>query len=682
MQYLPSFASRILVSGRLRPFMVGGALCLAASGAFGTDVPQGVGLENPSLALGLMAISDYSTAMPFLDLMKESRPWIGHDRTNWHAMTYQQLQDGGYLDANGWLTRMPPGLTSVGTIWAWGNASDVAMQTAAASRAGVYVLHYEGSGALELQGDVRVISEQRGEIIFQNLQGRQFWLNITETDPGRSGDYIRDITVVKRKYQDLLEAGELFNPDWLAVIANVRTLRFMDWMNTNSPSNASDWTDRPEPGDATYMKQGAPVEVMVQLANQTGTEPWFNMPTGASDEYMRQFATYVRDHLAPGLIAHVEYSNETWNGALPGFKPMATGSKTAWGVEAPFDYYAMQTVRMGQIWKLVFGATAASRLDIVLGTQTANPFIARKELEAAIWKAHDPAGFVPPASVVNSLGVTTYFGSKTMAKADLRADLLSHIQGHSGGEPTGWLTARLQDPDYPDSLPQIAAMWAANKAVAKDYGLRLEAYEGGQHVLQSFAIHGISEQDMTTLTDFLTAYVRSPQMADLYTQLWAAWTKVGDGPFMQYGDVSAPSKFGAWGLLASLTDSTPRATALFDLNAKTPAWFAPGGPQFLHGVIRIGTDGDDTLTGTMKDDFLIGGRGNDTFIPGTGHDTIHGGAGVNTVVLAGAPADYTLVAEGEGYRLTGKDISDKLLYIQNFRFDGGVTETLAQMLKH
>ena len=647
-----------------------------------TTVAAGTGLTDPSLAFGLMGIGDFATEMPFLDLMKESRPWIGHSSTAWNAMTYQQLQDGGYLDANGWPTRMPPGLTSIGTIWSWGNASDPFMQAAAASRKGVYVLRYDGAGTVELGGDAKVIGAQGGEIIFQNLHGRAFWLSITATDPGRSGDYIRNITVVRRKYQDLLAAGEPFNPDWLAVVNDARVLRFMDWMTTNSRTNPTGWADRPQPGDATYMKQGAPVEVMVQLANQTGAEPWFNMPTGASEDYMRQFATYVRDHLAPGLVAHVEYSNEAWNGALPAYHQMAAGSQAAWGVSAPFDFYAMQVTRMGQIWKQVFGTDAASRVDIVMGTQTANPFIARKELEAAVWKAHDPAGFVPPASVVNALAVTTYFGGKTMAKADLRTDLLSHIQGHSAKETSDWLTARLQDPDYAGSIPQIEALWAANKTVAQEYGLRLEAYEGGQHVQQSFAIHGVSNEDLATLTDFLTGFVRSPAMADLYTQLWAAWAKVGDGPFMQYGDVAAPSKYGSWGLLSALGDSNPRASALFALNARTPAWFAPGGPQYQQGVIRLGEDGADRLTGTMKDDVLIGGPGDDTFIPGTGHDRIHGGPGANTLVLPGAPGDYTLVPAGQGYRLTGPQIADDLFHIQTFRFDGGVTEPLEQMLKH
>ena len=660
--------------------LVLGSACLGPARVMAEDLPQGLGLSNPSLAFGLTGISDFSTEMPFLDLMKQSRPWVGHSQGKWGAMRNPELVAGGYLDAAGWVKQIPPGLDAVGTIWAWGNTK--ANPGALAGRAGRYVVTFEGTGTIEITGDVKVLGSQRGRIEFENLHGGTMGLDITATDPGRSGDYIRNITVVRRKYQDLLAAGEPFNPDWLAVVGDARVLRFMDWMTTNSRTNPTGWADRPQPGDATYMTQGAPVEVMVQLANQTGAEPWFNMPTGASADYIRQFATYVRDHLAPGLVAHVEYSNEAWNGALPAYKQMVAGSQAAWGVSAPADYYAMQVVRMGQIWKQVFGPEAAARLDIVMGTQTGNPWVAKEELSAPIWKAHDPAGHVAPASVVTSLAVTTYFGGLTVVKPDLRAELLHQIQTGTPADATAWLAARLQDPAYPGSLAKTEALLAANKAVAEAYGVKLVAYEGGQHVQQSFAVHGISKEDLTSLTDFLTGFVRSPAMADLYTWLWAAWAKVGDGPFMQFGDVAAPSKYGSWGLLSALGDSNPRATALFALNARTPAWFAPGGPQYQQGVIRLGEDGANRLTGTMKDDVLIGGPGDDTFIPGTGHDRIHGGPGANTLVLPGAPGDYTLVAAGKGYRLTGPQIADDLFHIQTFRFDGGVTEPLEQMLKH
>jgi hypothetical protein len=46
---------------------------------------------------------------------------------------------------------------------------------------------------------------------------------------------------------------------------------------------------------------------MVELANKTGSNPWFKMPHDATDDYIQKFATYVCNHLDPRLIASVEY---------------------------------------------------------------------------------------------------------------------------------------------------------------------------------------------------------------------------------------------------------------------------------------------------------------------------------------------------------------------------------------
>ena len=263
-----------------------------------TSLESGTGLANPTLSYGLTAVSDWSTQMAFLDLMKMSRPWIGHSTSAWNAMSVEEMEAGGHLDANGWPMSIPEGLTSVGTIWAWED-TDAA---ATASRAGVYVLEYEGTGTLQIQG-VTILSSEPGRIVVQNLTGGVMQLNITSTDPGGTGDYIRNITMVAQEHEALFEAGQMFNPDWLAIVQDARELRFKDWMAVDGETSA-DWGDRPEVGDVTWAGTagGVPVEVMVALANQTGTEPWFTMPAGASEEYIRNFATYVRDPVVTVIV--------------------------------------------------------------------------------------------------------------------------------------------------------------------------------------------------------------------------------------------------------------------------------------------------------------------------------------------------------------------------------------------
>ena len=644
----------------------------------GGSLSVGVGVLDPTLSFGLSGVSDYSTAMPFLDLMKTARPFFGNAAVaGGSQLTNAQLVDGGYLDADGWPRSIPAGMKSIGTIWDWsGSSTD---PDAVASRAGVYVLTYEGTGTLKLGGYVKVISSEPGRIVFENTVGNTMWLEIAATDPKGTGDYVRDVSVVPQKYEALHAAGAIFNPEWLEVVSDARELRFMDWMATNN-SEQSDWADRPKATDASWAGTGgAPLEVMVELANQTGTDPWFTMPAQATDEYIRNFATYVRDHLDPGLVAKVEYSNETWNWAFEQFHWIAAQSKADWGVDAIYDYSAKRATETALIWDQVFGSEANTRVENVLATQTANPWITERLLTAPTWAEKEPGTYVSPASVFDSVAVTNYFGGSDVADADLRAKLIAAIKDPSV-DAFAYLAESLRNPAVEWSLPYTAGKWAENKAVADRFGLDLVAYEGGQHVHHSFAVDGLTEADLAILTDFLTDFVRSPQMGELYAEAWDAWAKVSDGPFMQFGDVGAPSKWGSWGLLSALGDLTPRAEVLYANNAEEASWFGDGGgDRYLQGVTRLAGDTAATLTGTGKDDFLIGGRGNDTLIGGAGDDGLNGGLGTDTLVLTGRASDYRLTAEGTGYRLTGTDGADFILNIETFQFDGGVVRTLQEM---
>ena len=634
---------------------------------------QSTTVSNPTLSFGLTGVSDWATAMPFLDLMKTSRSFMGHTSTTWSAMNNGALEAAGVFDANGWPKSIPEGLASIGTIWDW-DAKDLG---AAASRMGTYVVKYDGAGEIRLKGDVQILSQKDGEIVFANLKGGQILLEIRSTDPLQTGDYIRDITMVRQDYQALYEMGQIFNPQWLSLIQDARELRFMDWMKTNGVTSAA-WEDRPQVGDVTYGKGGVPVEVMVALANQTGSEPWFTIPAGASEDYIRNFATYVRDHLDPALQAHVEYSNETWNWAFGQTQWLAEQARTVWGSSdggAWLDYHAMLATKSALIWDEVFGASSDARLDHVMGWQTGNTWILPRLMTASVWKTMDPLGYVKPSSVFDSLGVTTYFGGATMAKAALRTELLERIQADPAAA-AAWLTERLQDPAYADSIPQIAALWQSSKLAADKYGLDLVAYEGGQHLLQAFAIGTMPEADQAVLTRFLAAYIRSPDMAVLYKALWQEWAKVSDGPFMQYGEVAAASKWGAWGIYTHLGDDNPRAALLVELNATQANWFEgatqPGDTRYLQGVVKLAGDKAAVLVGTAQDDFLIGGKGADRFTPGKGHDAIAGEGGRDTLVLQGRPQDYTLTKDGDMFRIAGLDSSYLIRSIEVLEFDGGV----------
>ena len=173
------------------------------------------GNDNPTVSFNLTPVSDYSTQMPFLDIAKTMRPWIGHEAGKWGGMSIDELEAGGYLDENGWVTEIPEGLDSVGSIWAWDGSSTSTSSSAVESRAGIYEMTYEGEGEIQL-GNATIISQEDGRIVFEVVDNKNLTFKIFETDPAGTGDYIRNISVVHEDNIDLHEAGAIFNPDWLS----------------------------------------------------------------------------------------------------------------------------------------------------------------------------------------------------------------------------------------------------------------------------------------------------------------------------------------------------------------------------------------------------------------------------------------------------------------------------------
>jgi hypothetical protein len=624
------------------------------------------GLIDPTLAMNASAVTDYSTQMAFLDIAKMMRPWFGQiDGEKFGAVSNIDLRDGGFLDDNGWPTAVPDGVDAIETIWVWNTSTE-----AASYRAGTYVLEYEGEGELALDRNATILSEEPGRIVFSVTGDKNLSLSILSTDPDGAGDYIRDISIVREDYVELHEAGAIFNPQWLEMLEDLRQLRFMDWSKTND-SNIVEWDDRVTLDNFNWGGAGAPVEVMVRLANELGTDAWFCMPANASDDYIRQFATYVRDNLDPGLTASVEFSNETWNWSFDQADDISAMAKADWGEATTagetVHYNAKLATEMALIWDEVFAEVDdAPGLVKVMGAQTGAVGRTKSLLKAGTWFNEEPDDAVSPADVFNAVAVTTYFGSAVSVSEDLRNELIAVIDDPEINA-FDWLAEKLMDPDYPSSVPRTLAALREQKEMVESFGLDLVAYEGGQHVHHMFKV----PKEAAALGDFLAEFVRSPQMADLYQALWDGWSEIGDGSFMQFGWVSQSSKWGSWAVWENLEDSNPRGDLLIELNEETASWWEDGGANeaYLQGVTLTGGAGDDVLVGTEAEDYLIGGDGDDVLISGAGDDGLNGGAGYDVLLLAGTAADYQIIAKGEGYRLNGPDGSDFVINIEEFLFE-------------
>lgn len=638
--------------------------------AFGGSVPElregpsgsliAIGNPNPTLSFNLTSVHDWHGGDPFLDIMTFARPWIGHEPEKWGGMTTAELIEHSYLDENAWPKVIPDYLRAIGTVFAEGVAE---------SRKGHYTLSYDGVGNIDVKGDVRIVSTSDGVIEFYT-GGEIFWIDITETDPDGVGENIRNISIVKNQYLELHAAGAIFNPDWVSKIADAREIRFMPWMDING-STAVRWDDRSQPEHAR-VGRAVPIEYIVHLANQIGTIPWLSIPHAADSDYIESIATYVRDNLDPDLQVKVEYSNEIWNWAFPQARWLFEQTHSDWGVENYFDYHAKKAVEVATIWENVFYGENASRLINVLGTQTRNIWYTQELLEADGWRSVEPENFTPLSDVFEELAVTTYFGHEWVSNIDLRKQLLWAINDDEVDAEL-FLFERLKE-ELSDGEANRRHLILQSE-LAKKYGLRLVAYEGGQHVHHLFGVREFSQEEIDVVTEFLIEFVRSPYMADLYEISWNNWKEIGDGPYMIFGDMVKPSKYGSWGIFETLGSVTKRGERLFNLAANTDPWWSNSdtGNVFQHGVTTIGSSASEILRGTTEEDYLVGLGGDDTFYASEGSDGLNGGAGYDKAIFSHSVDNYIIRRDRAGLRVTGPNGSDFLLNFEELRFGANDT---------
>ncbi len=501
-------------------------LLLAASGCQAeAPLPPA---EPHSLVIGsnVNALRDWGTSFPFVDVFRSARP-------------LDSEQGGGItLDRHGWVKRIERGRVAVSPV-----LFDV---QPGRMPAGDYTVLYEGSGKLEF-GCARLKRHDRAAhravIHIDARDDCGLYLKIlstSEKDPVRNIRVLLPGGVCKGKpFKRVADAGAcpkndfiafadhyrelIFNPDYLGYLQNFSVLRFMDAMETNSREHVQrHWRDRPTPADATWQGRGWPVEIMVALANRAGADPWFTLPHAADDDYVRRFATYVRDHLDPARKVYIEYSNEVWNGIFPQSEyALEMGEKEHLDrneYHAAWKFHSRRSVEIFRIWDQVFGAHARDRLVRVMATQASNPGMTKMLLDYRdAWKETD------------ALAVAAYFGGEA-GSSDVR-----RVEKMSRPEFVDYLEN--------EALPKIFEEYRMNAKIAARYHLPLIAYEGGQHLV------GVGPAvDNQALRDKFIAMNRAPEMERLYLKMYQGWRAAGGKLFMHYADPGQYSKWGSWGI--------------------------------------------------------------------------------------------------------------------------------------
>ncbi|HOW66951.1 MAG TPA: putative glycoside hydrolase [Candidatus Paceibacterota bacterium] len=362
--------------------------------------------------------------------------------------------------------------------------------------------------------------------------GANFW------NPGwhKASDCFQDVARVT--------GDNPWNPQFLDEIGIYRSLRFMDWDNTNG-SERERWSQRTQ---KTALKQN-PVayEWMIDLCNRSRADLWVTVPhrtiphtlTNAPSDYALRLCLLVKTGIDMGgadlrpvesrllkmtaedlirlggiktaepldlrLKFYVEYSNETWNGVFKQAhdccdEGLALGMDTnRW--TAGFRYHAWAAIRLFRAADLVFGADSP-RVVKVLAAFTSNPWIAQQHLDVLSDSRWNPWGVK-----ANALATAPYFGHQ--------------VQG-----------------DSPEAIEQLrsaiqksAEQSSRHKQIADRAGLKLIAYEGGQHVVKKAAIVN-----------------RNPVMFTLYQEYLRAMSQYFTH-FSHYNHVGQAGDGGAWGAL-------------------------------------------------------------------------------------------------------------------------------------
>ena len=530
-----------------------------------------------NLAFNLANNGDWASQQPFIDLMRFARPWEGHLRGQWSGVSEAELIAAGHLDENGWVLSVPGNVVKLGALIL------VDMPSEMTSLAGRYHVRWEGSAYLGFSGLARNVRYTgRNSATFDYTPGPG--LVMLEFNRGD----LHNLTVVHERHLQRFQAGEIFNPDWLAVIGDAENLRLMDWMATND-SEVVEWADRPRVEHYTWAR-GVPLEIMLELANQTGAEPWFTLPHLASDDYIRRFGEAVRDGLRPDLRAWVELSNEVWNWSFAQAHWAEDQGQARWGQEhAWVQFYALRAAEMVRILDQVF-ADQPERLVRVLGVFTAWLGLEEAILDPPLLRAEDPAA-PAPYTLFDAYAVTGYFSAELhtpdrqpmvqawLAESRERAEARAEDQGLADQARAEFIAAHRFDHAIEMAARELMAgavsgdpamtvqglldrQLTHHAAMAAAHDMALVMYEGGTHVVVSPEQHDDEE-----LMAFFTALNYSAPMGDLYRALIEGWNALTDAPFNAFVDVAVANRWGSWGHLRHLDDDNPRWRALMQATA-------------------------------------------------------------------------------------------------------------------
>ncbi len=525
--------------------------------------PEASNKHSP-LGINTNEVTEENSSLPFVDLFKNAIPFIERQDLSSKGVSY---------DKQGWPKNLNGG--QAGTRF-------TGKMPLKALPQGDYTVLYEGKGKIVYSEDVLLVRSTPGiDIIRFQLEPEpnktkkniiNASLIITESDPN---NYIRNIRILMpggicqgspfkhaaapeacASPDDFLAFNQhyksiIFNPDYLNFLKDFSVIRFMP-MSGITRNPAKHWSLRPTLDEAswggTYGSRGAPIEIQVELANRLHARPWFNVPHGANNHYIRSLADFVHKNLSPNLKPYIEYTNEAWNSNFSHSEytqkmGIAEGLDIN-AMEAGYKYYARRSVEFFEIWKDIYGST--DKFTRVIGGWDTRPDISAKILSFENTYEH-----------VDALAIAPYIGG--------------NIKGFRAAKSVDDIFNLLNDENSYRSVAEMTRDIYHHAELAKDFGLKLLAYEGGQGLVD----WSTRQPDQHPNPLFFAAN-RDLRMRELYAELLHQWQKAGGETFVMFSSPRTCQWFGCWGLKEYITqpvEEAPKYAAVKEFIQSNRPWW-------------------------------------------------------------------------------------------------------------
>jgi len=406
---------------------------------------------------------------------------------------------------------------------------------------GIYTLLFEGTGEIIIDIDVPGAPQSFTEPdtpheveIAPSAIGIQIIIAASDIN-----DPVRNIRLIMPGFEDVYQENP-FHPDFLATLPPFEALRFMK-PTTVEENTIISWEQRTTPDMYTYntieegqIRLGLPYEFVIELSNLVQKDPWINIPHAADDGYIQNMAELFARDLDDGLNVYVEYSNETWNPSYPLTHEFLTEQGRSLfpsldGINANQQFHVVRSLQIFDLFNSAFDAhDKLSSVRPVIATQ-AFEGVGRIVIDALTDPEINPLGTLP-----YGIAIAPYIG----------VEIIQQLQEEGIADED--VTADLILDRLHDDLQNVPEFVESFSFWADSLGIRLMAYEGGQHVTSP----GFAPNSEPVQEAIVTAN-NDPRMIDIYCNYFDLWyDDFGGGLFMTF-TLTEKSTVGSFGLLES-----------------------------------------------------------------------------------------------------------------------------------